>query len=442
VGSDGDIANELRDKTLRAVVASLSFGCLPVIGLFLFQGLAEGIIGTKVTMLMLALLAFPLLWLAQRWLSYRALVAGVLGMITLIAAMSTVFAGLTPGGSLLLLLLIFLGGLFWGPRGTLFALLACTVLIVLCAALVLSGTIGTVNREYWNPDKPLVWVRYLVVFIVTAGSLAFALSSMIRKLEESIGDLQQALIRERAERAQREKVEAALERSKRLEAMGQLAGGIAHDFNNTLTVVLGMSDLIERATQRDEVISATQTIREAALNSANTAKQMLLLGRKEQVTLDRVRLSEPLKALERAISHAVPSGVSVDVESDTDAEIMASGSRLQHALLNIALNAADATQHGTITVRCRPCAVEQEIPGWKMHPGQFVCVSVADTGSGMTEATMQRIFEPFFTTKEPGKGTGLGLAMVRSTVYDAGGFINVESTVGKGTTFSLYFPAA
>jgi signal transduction histidine kinase len=411
--------------------------------LFVLQGIYEGIIGPKMLTLSGALLAFPLLWLVRRWFPYRVLLGAVITILTLVAALSMVLGGLTPGGSLILLMIIFLGGLFWGPKGTLVALLGCTLLVGLCAVFVLSGTIAPVSRQFWNPSSPIVWVRYLVVFSVTAGSLAFALSSMIRKLEQSVSDLGNALMRERSERAHREKIEGALERSKQLEAMGQLAGGIAHDFNNSLTVVLGMIDLIEHSKNPEGVRSAIEAIRETALSSAATARQMLLLGRKDQSPKERISLREPFKVLETAIRHAASGKVAVQVDTETATEVFASGSRLQHALLNVALNAADAVaDEGRITVVAENCAIEQEVPGWNVAPGAFVRVSVSDTGSGMTEATLQRIFEPFFTTKAPGKGTGLGLAMVRSTVYDAGGFINVDSALTKGTTFHLYFPAA
>jgi CheY-like chemotaxis protein len=230
-----------------------------------------------------------------------------------------------------------------------------------------------------------------------------------------------------------------------MEAVGQLAGGIAHDFNNLLTVVLSAGTALrERLPEGDTGQQDIREILDAAERAAALTRQLLAFSRRQHVAPRVVDVCETVSGLERMLRRVLGEDVALTVDARGPAPVHADPSQLELALLNLAVNARDAMPRGgQLTVEVRP--VPPEGPGRPagedVPAGPLVLVAVRDTGTGIDAATRARMFEPFFTTKRSGRGTGLGLPIVQGIVTDCGGALRVESEVGKGTEFRLYFPA-
>ena len=243
----------------------------------------------------------------------------------------------------------------------------------------------------------------------------------------------------------KKKLETQLNQSQRLEAVGRLAGGVAHDFNNLLTVIIGFSELVLGSLSPQEPSHGlVQEVRDAGQRAATLTRQLLAFGRKQvlaQVVFDLNGLvSETEKMLRRLIGENIDFGTALDPALGA---VKADPGQIEQVLMNLVVNARDAMpQGGRLTIETRN--VDRPRSGApqpaELLPGPYVCLTVTDTGCGMDEATKARVFEPFFTTKELGKGTGLGLATAYGIVKQSGGSIEVESTLGRGTTFRIYLP--
>ena len=232
--------------------------------------------------------------------------------------------------------------------------------------------------------------------------------------------------------------------SQKMEAMVLLAGGVAHDFNNLLTGILGYSSLLaEQSGDQPEIREAAEVIQRAAERAAQLTNQLLGFARRgdhQRVPVDvHASILEVVELLQRTVAHNVE--MIPDFQATT-AWVLGDPGQMHQVFLNLALNASDAMPNGG-TLRFRTEAVEckatRQTP-WPLPPGQYLKVSVADTGVGIPPDIQARIFEPFFTTKAEGRGTGLGLATVYGIVKNHGGHIEVSSELGKGTTFAIYLP--
>jgi PAS domain S-box-containing protein len=242
------------------------------------------------------------------------------------------------------------------------------------------------------------------------------------------------------------KLEEQLRQAHKLESVGRLAGGVAHDFNNLLTVINGYSDfLLEELSSPDPLREYVEEIKKAGERAAALTRQLLTFSRKQViqprvVNLNRkVRLSAPM--LERLI------GEDIALETHLDGflgPVMADPDQIQQVIMNLVVNARDAMPDGgkiviaTMNVELNKECCSASHPD--AIPGHYVLMTVTDTGTGMDKTTRQRIFEPFFTTKEVGKGTGLGLATVYGIIRQSGGWIDVWSEVGAGSSFKMYLP--
>jgi PAS domain S-box-containing protein len=243
--------------------------------------------------------------------------------------------------------------------------------------------------------------------------------------------------------AERERTEAALRQSQKLEAVGQLTGGVAHDFNNLLTIIRSSVEFLRRPNLPEErrrryIDAITGTVDRAA----KLTGQLLAFARRQALKPEVFDVPERIQAVTDMLRTIV--GSRIRIEADTSCErcfVEADVTQFETALVNMAVNARDAMDgEGTLTVHVDARAGMPSIRGHAGGPGKFVAVSISDTGSGIPVDKLGQIFEPFFTTKEVGKGTGLGLSQVYGFAKQSGGDVAVESELGKGTTFTLYLP--
>ena len=252
--------------------------------------------------------------------------------------------------------------------------------------------------------------------------------------------LEQANTALRQQIEQRERAEEALRQSQKMEAMGQLTGGVAHDFNNLLMVASSGLDLLDRTQdpKRREILR--QGIRQALDRGAGLTRQLLAFSRRSPLKSDVIDLGRQIEGMRLLLERSLREDIAVRFEVEPGLwPVEIDPAQLEVAVVNIAVNARDAMPDGgviTLAARNRPGA---SVEG---QTGDFVELSVTDTGEGMTPETAQRVFEPFFTTKPVGKGTGLGLSQVYGFSRASGGAAEVSSTRGAGTTVSLLFPAA
>ncbi|WP_114948569.1 hybrid sensor histidine kinase/response regulator [Microvirga calopogonii] len=241
----------------------------------------------------------------------------------------------------------------------------------------------------------------------------------------------------------REKTEAALRQSQKLEAVGQLTGGVAHDFNNLLTIIRSSVEFLRRPNLPEErrrryIDAITDTVDRAA----KLTGQLLAFARRQALKPEVFDVPERIRAVTDMLRTIVGSRIRIEADVACDpCFIEADVVQFETALVNMAVNARDAMNgEGTLTMHVDAMAEMPAIRGHAGGPGQFVAVSISDTGSGIPADQLGQIFEPFFTTKEVGKGTGLGLSQVYGFAKQSGGDVAVASVLGKGTTFTLYLP--
>jgi signal transduction histidine kinase/CheY-like chemotaxis protein len=251
--------------------------------------------------------------------------------------------------------------------------------------------------------------------------------------------------RERRIQEEQRSLERRLAESQKMEAIGKLAGGVAHDFNNLLTAILGYASMIqEDAPPRSAVRDQAVRIRLAAESAALLTHKLLAFSRKQVLHSGAVDFRSMLGNLLRLLRGAVGEDIVVTTQIGEGLwPVLADQAQLEQSMLNLALNARDAMPHGgtlQIAARNAPRPTGVRRPDVDVKPGDYVQITVTDTGIGMDEATQRRMFEPFFTTKTPGHGTGLGLSTVYGFVRQCGGYIEVMSTPGRGTSIELLLP--
>ena len=263
---------------------------------------------------------------------------------------------------------------------------------------------------------------------------AMALAALNAELEDRVA----------AAVAECQQVNDTLRQSQKMEAVGQLTGGIAHDFNNLLQIVTGNLEMLTRALPQDagRARRAADNAMAGAMRAATLTQRLLAFSRRQPLAprpLDPNRLVHGMYDLmRRTLGEQV--AVNIDLAGDLwMAE--ADANQLENAVLNLAVNARDAMPPGgSLTITTGNTIVGEADAKDDATPGQYVSIAVRDTGAGMSEETMSRVFEPFFTTKEPGKGTGLGLSMVYGFVRQSGGHLRIESSLGRGTSVTLFLP--
>ncbi|MCP3467419.1 MULTISPECIES: PAS domain-containing sensor histidine kinase [unclassified Bradyrhizobium] len=295
-------------------------------------------------------------------------------------------------------------------------------------ALRIAREQGRYEEEGWRvrKDGTFFWASVVIDPIYENGALiGFA------KITRDITERRNAELKLEAMQKQ-------LAESQKFDALGQLTGGVAHDFNNLLMIISGSLHVLKRGAEQDAKLErAISAIDTATKRGAALTAQLLTFARRQSVNPQAIHFGERIKAIREVLHAGVGSPVRLAFDIDREIwPIRTDVSELETALLNLVINARDAMPDGgTVTIGARNVALSDPL-----HAGEFVAISVADTGLGIPSDVLDKIFEPFFTTKPVGKGTGLGLSQVHGFAHQAGGTVKVDSELGKGTIFTILLP--
>ena len=268
------------------------------------------------------------------------------------------------------------------------------------------------------------------------------LESIGKRLDET--EIESVVVNSR-DMTERKQLEEQYRQAQKLEAIGQLAGGVAHDFNNILTIIEGHAVLVQGCQDLpSEALESAQQICLAAERAANLTRQLLTFSRKQAIQPQTLDLNEMVASISGMLQRTLGEDIALQVRySPTPARVYADPGMMDQILLNLAVNSRDAMPKGgqlVIVTDVVQIAEDYAQRNAEATAGQFVRLTVTDTGCGIPPENLDRIFEPFFTTKQIGKGTGLGLATVYGVVKQHGGWIKVSSEAGKGTTFDILLP--
>ncbi len=263
------------------------------------------------------------------------------------------------------------------------------------------------------------------------------------RVQERTAALQAAYDALQVETRSREQTERRLMQSRKLQALGGLAGGIAHDFNNILTTMAGYCELAmdllpEEHTAQQYLQEATRATQRATA----LTRQLMVFSRQKVSQTQTVQLASHVERMHGMLQRLISEHIDLRFVSEGTGWVRIDPSQLEQIVMNLVLNARDAMPSGgALTIRTKQCTLSAEQAQLLELPaGLMLCLQVEDEGEGISAADQEQLFEPFFTTKEIGRGTGLGLATVYAIVHTAGGAIDVDSALGKGSTFSVYLP--
>ena len=269
-----------------------------------------------------------------------------------------------------------------------------------------------------------------------------AVSQAATRLEQTVAERTAEL---RAEMQARLDSEAALRQAQKMEAVGQLTGGIAHDFNNMLTSIIGALDLVDMRIKDERIGRVVRAATESANRAAALTQRLLAFSRRQSLDPKPVDVNALIQSMHMLLSQTLGERIQIKVELATPlVEALVDVNQLESAILNLCINARDAMPDGGRLRIATRHAASAPFARDDIEPCAhgYVVVEVADNGVGMDDAVRERVFEPFFTTKPIGQGTGLGLSMIYGFMQQSKGFIDLQSTPGRGTTLSLYLPVA
>lgn len=301
------------------------------------------------------------------------------------------------------------------------------------------------EKQYFGKDGRRWWGLFAPRRVSSEEVVEFVLDVTERKQGEvALRQLNETLeCRVIEQVAARMKTEEALRQSQKLEAIGQLTGGVAHDFNNLLTVIRGAAEMLRRPSLTEEKRERyVEAIADTADRATKLTGQLLAFSRRQALKPEVFNTVQQLDAIRDMLATVVGARVELVVETECDVcYVEADPSQFETALVNMSVNARDAMgEAGTLRIAIQPVISVPSVRGHAGTSGEFVAISVSDTGAGIPQDKLAQIFEPFFTTKAVGKGTGLGLSQVYGFAKQSGGEVAVESEEGLGTTFTLYLP--
>ena len=309
--------------------------------------------------------------------------------------------------------------------------------------------VNAVERK--SESGELLFIRITIFNATDRRRYESELLAARRKAEQASKDLQQLneTLEQRvtAEVAERSKAEAALRQAQKMEAIGQLTGGVAHDFNNLLTIVVGNVEMLLRNLPPDaaRMRRAADNALQGAHRAAALTQRLLAFARQQPLDPKPVDANKLVSGMSELLRRTLGETISLEAVLGGGLwRTQADPNQLENAILNLAVNARDAMPDGgRLTIETANTHLDKAYVAdiaEPVPPGQYVQISVTDTGSGMDQATISRVFEPFFTTKEVGKGTGLGLSQVYGFVRQSGGHVRIYSELGEGTTVKIYLP--
>ena len=305
--------------------------------------------------------------------------------------------------------------------------------------------VRSVSQPRWGPQGEhcgFIGVAHDITELkVAEAALREVNETLERRVAERTQDLSAALDRLQSEVGERLRAEEALRQAQKMEAVGQLTGGIAHDFNNLLTPIMGGLEMIASRVEDSRLKRIAETALESTRRGAKLTGQLLAFSRIQRINMGPVAVNEVIEAMQRLLRHTIGGGVRIETRLDPKTgHGTCDANQLENAILNLAINARDAMpEGGTLTIFTDRIHLGDEPD----HPaGEFVRITVADTGQGMAADVLARAVEPFFSTKPLGKGTGLGLAQVYGIAQQAGGTLRIDSEVGRGTSVDILLPSA
>jgi signal transduction histidine kinase len=326
----------------------------------------------------------------------------------------------------------------------------CTGAVVLSAphlptllAFLLSGSLPMAVLFFARATAADAALAVMIVVFAAALSLAGAhLNRIFTEAMRLRFELNEANLHLQAEITEHRATEAALRQAQKLEAVGQLTGGIAHDFNNLLTVVIGNLELASsRAGQNPTLLPLLQSASRAAERGVALVQRLLAFARRQRLDPRPVDLTVLITGMEGLLKQTLGPVIRLEIVADHNlAPAHVDANQVELAILNLAINARDAMPEGG-TLRIE---LHNRLPGpgspVELAPGDYVMLSIVDTGIGMDDATLAQAFDPFFTTKQAGSGSGLGLSMVQGFALQSGGAVQIHSKRGEGTTVELWLP--
>jgi two-component system cell cycle sensor histidine kinase/response regulator CckA len=299
-----------------------------------------------------------------------------------------------------------------------------------------------------NPDTPFIYVSSMIgeetaVDALKQGAHDYVMKGSLRRLLPSI----QRELKESVQRGEKARLERQAQQNERFEAIGRLAGGIAHDFNNLIGAILGWAELGEdEARNGSGLQDRFRQIRNQAERAAGLTTQLLAFARRQVLQPVKLDVNQSISEMRSFLASGMEENIEFKIILDPHLDVIHSdASQFGQIAMNLCINGRDAMPRGgRLIVETHNVEIDKEFcrRNSDARPGRYVMIAISDTGIGMDALTVGRLFEPFFTTKELGKGTGLGLATVYGIVKQHDGFLNVQSEVGKGTTFRVYFPSS
>jgi signal transduction histidine kinase len=326
-------------------------------------------------------------------------------------------------------------------------------LVVTVPVIQDSARLGTVYLRVTTESFERRLLRYgAIMLLATMAALVLAVLGAAHRaltranveLEARASDLAATNVRLQMEMEEREKAEEALRQSQKMEAIGQLSGGIAHDFNNLLTIIKGNLQLLQRRVQQGshDVQRYIDPAMEGLARGASLTQRILAFSRRQPLSPQPVNLSQLIGDMADLLKHSVGETVMLETHLNSDWWITCDTNQMENVILNLAINARDAMPAGgRLTVETANIHIDAPSRYSEgIGRGDYVRLTIRDTGVGMSEEVRERAIDPFFTTKPPGQGTGLGLSMTFGYIRQSNGHLTIESQLGLGTTITILMP--